>query len=272
MRPWLGDWIDGIGQHHERFDGSGYPHGLARDEISLAARIIAVADSFETMTAVRSYNKPKTVVEARQELVRCAGSDFDPVVVRGMLNVSLGRVRWTIGLAAWVAEMPFLGVPARVSAEVVTRAAAVQPAANAAVGAVLVAAATVAVPAIPATTTAPAPSVSAPAAPARTPAASALGAGGGTSVATVVTTPPPAPAPATAPPATSPAAASAAAPARTSGASASDANRGTDEHGQPFGGGGDHGDDPGRGDQHDAGAHGGDQGDGSNWSHHNGDH
>ncbi len=191
MRPWLGEWVDGIGQHHERFDGSGYPDGLAHDEISLAARIIAVADSFETMTAVRAYNKPKSVADARREVVRCAGSHFDPTVVRALLNVSLGRMRWTVGVAAWIAELPILGVPTRVSAEVVSGAAALQPAANAAVGAVLVAAASVAVPVAPAVT-AVAPPAPAPAAGSARPTATA-GAVGGTSLATVVTVPPPAP-------------------------------------------------------------------------------
>jgi len=195
MRPWLGDWVDGIGQHHERFDGSGYPDGLARDEISLAARIIAVADSFETMTAVRAYNKPKSVAAGRREMVRCAGSHFDPTVVRALLNVSLGRMRWTVGIAAWIAELPVLGVPTRVSAEVVTGAAALQPAASAAVGAVLVAAASVAVPVAPAVTAGAPPAPPAPVPAVGSPIrAATAGAGAGTSVATVVTVAPPAPA------------------------------------------------------------------------------
>ncbi len=48
-------WADTIAQHHEKYDGSGYPFGLSGDQISLGGRIVAVADCHETMTAVRSY-------------------------------------------------------------------------------------------------------------------------------------------------------------------------------------------------------------------------
>jgi hypothetical protein len=153
LRPWLGEWIDAIDQHHERYDGGGYPHGFERRHIALAARIVAVADSFETMTAVRSYNRPKTVVEARRELVRCAGTHFDPRVVRGFLGVSVGQLRWTVGLAAWIAELPIIGIPTRAGAEVVTAAAGVETTTSALIGAAAVAIAGVATPAIPLLTT-----------------------------------------------------------------------------------------------------------------------
>jgi putative nucleotidyltransferase with HDIG domain len=154
LRPWLGEWIDAIEQHHERYDGRGYPHGLSGRQITLAARAVAVVDSFETMTAVRSYNKPNTVVEARRELVRCAGTHFDPRVVRSFLGVSLAKLRWTVGLAAWIAELPLIGIPTRASAEVVTAAAGFETTTNAVIGAALLATAGVATPAIPALTTA----------------------------------------------------------------------------------------------------------------------
>src|SRR5688572_8942233 len=57
LAAWLGEDIAAVGQHHERWDGNGYPDRLAGDDIGLAARIVAVTDSFETMTAVRSYKK-----------------------------------------------------------------------------------------------------------------------------------------------------------------------------------------------------------------------
>ncbi|MEA2428639.1 MAG: hypothetical protein QOF37_2267 [Thermoleophilaceae bacterium] len=66
---------------HERWDGGGYPDGLAGEDIPLAARIVSVCDSFDAMTTQRPYNKPRTAGEAIAELRRCAGSQFDPAVV-----------------------------------------------------------------------------------------------------------------------------------------------------------------------------------------------
>jgi two-component system cell cycle response regulator len=66
---------------HERFDGTGYPDGLAGDEIPLGARIIAVCDAFHAMTTSRSYHDLATLEEALGELRRCAGTQFDPLVV-----------------------------------------------------------------------------------------------------------------------------------------------------------------------------------------------
>ena len=106
--PWLGEWGLAIEQHHESFDGSGYPFGLSGDAISLGARIVAVADAFEVMTAVRSYKKALSPAAARQELTRCVGSQFDPAIVRALLNVSIGRLRWVVGPVSWVADVPFL--------------------------------------------------------------------------------------------------------------------------------------------------------------------
>jgi hypothetical protein len=67
--------------HHERMDGRGYPTGLAGDEIPEFARIIAVADAFDSMTSTRSYRPARPVPEAVVELRNCAGSQFDPVMV-----------------------------------------------------------------------------------------------------------------------------------------------------------------------------------------------
>jgi putative nucleotidyltransferase with HDIG domain len=108
LKPWLGRWANAVAQHHERYDGKGYPMGLAGHHISLSARIVSVADSFEVMTAVRSYKRRMPATAAREELVRCAGSQFDPVVVRAFLRISLGRLRVLMGPLAWLAEQPFL--------------------------------------------------------------------------------------------------------------------------------------------------------------------
>ena len=90
--PWLGDWGKAILHHHERFDGTGYPFGLAGDDISLGGRIVAVADAFEAMTARRTYNTPRTLESARQELADSAGTHFDPAVVRAFLAVPVHRL------------------------------------------------------------------------------------------------------------------------------------------------------------------------------------
>lgn len=73
--------------HHERFDGKGYPDGLAGAEIPLASRIIAVADAFDAMTHTRSYKKPLPSQEAKSELLANAGSQFDPKVVEAAVSV-----------------------------------------------------------------------------------------------------------------------------------------------------------------------------------------
>ena len=97
LRPWLGDWSRAASEHHERFDGDGYPHGLAGEEISLAGRIVAVADAFDVMTAARSYKKPFPAAQARVELTDNAGTQFDPEIVRAFLAISLGDLRRVMG-------------------------------------------------------------------------------------------------------------------------------------------------------------------------------
>ncbi len=67
--------------HHERFDGQGYPEGLKGKQIPLGARIINVADSFETITSDRVYRKSRSFEEGLAEIRRCSGSQFDPEVV-----------------------------------------------------------------------------------------------------------------------------------------------------------------------------------------------
>lgn len=120
LRPFLGSGVDAVAFHHESYDGTGYPAGLRGDAIPFAARIVAVADSFEVMTAVRSYKRPMSAAAARAELVRESGKQFDPVVVRAFLNVSLGRLHWALGLAAWLAELPFVSFLPRAAAQVTT--------------------------------------------------------------------------------------------------------------------------------------------------------
>ena len=109
LLAFLGEWAATIEQHHERYDGTGYPHKLRGEQICQGARIVSVADSYEVMTAVRPYKKAMSASAARKELTRCAGSHFDPEIVRAFLNISIGRLRWAIGPVAWVAQVPFIG-------------------------------------------------------------------------------------------------------------------------------------------------------------------
>jgi diguanylate cyclase (GGDEF)-like protein/PAS domain S-box-containing protein len=74
-----------VRHHHERFDGKGYPDGLAGEDIPLEARILAVVDSFDAMIHERVYRKALSWEEAIAELERCAGTQFDPAVVEAFL-------------------------------------------------------------------------------------------------------------------------------------------------------------------------------------------
>jgi diguanylate cyclase (GGDEF)-like protein len=73
---------------HERWDGSGYPDGLHGDDIPLAARVIAVCDAFDAMTTDRPYSAARTAQDALAELRRCAGTHFDPAVVRAFERIA----------------------------------------------------------------------------------------------------------------------------------------------------------------------------------------
>jgi putative nucleotidyltransferase with HDIG domain len=106
LLPWLGEWGKAVVEHHERYDGTGYPKGLKGQEICYAARIVSVADTYEVMTAPRPYKRPMSVAKARHELIRVAGTQLDPVIVRAFLNISVGRLWRTIGVGAWIGQIP----------------------------------------------------------------------------------------------------------------------------------------------------------------------
>ena len=109
LADWLGEWANTIAEHHEKYDGTGYPYGLRGDEISLGGRIVAVADCYDTMTTVRSYKTAMSPKAARAELAACAGTQFDPKVVRAFLDVSIPRLRPVTGPLAWLGSLPFVG-------------------------------------------------------------------------------------------------------------------------------------------------------------------
>ncbi|THA70294.1 HD-GYP domain-containing protein [Streptomyces sp. A0958] len=89
----LGEARAAILHHHERLDGSGYPYGLAGRAIPECARVVAVADAFDAMTSTRSYRPGRPVPVAVEELKRCAGTQFDPQMVRALAR-ALERYGW----------------------------------------------------------------------------------------------------------------------------------------------------------------------------------
>jgi len=74
-------------QHQERFDGTGYPQGLCGDETLLGARIFAVVDAFDAMTSDRPYRRALSYQKAREEIIRCSGTQFDPQLVECFLSI-----------------------------------------------------------------------------------------------------------------------------------------------------------------------------------------
>ena len=89
--PFLAPVATTILHHHENFDGTGYPDGIAGEEIPLAARIVKVADAFDAMTSPRPYRDARPVEWALGELRRKAGTQFDPVVVQALVAVHSRR-------------------------------------------------------------------------------------------------------------------------------------------------------------------------------------
>jgi len=92
------DVIRAVRHHHEWYDGTGYPAGLHGEEIPQAARIIMLCDSIDAMLSDRPYRKALTVEKTRLELVRCSGSQFDPSIVRAILQ------RNTLERAVWLVD------------------------------------------------------------------------------------------------------------------------------------------------------------------------
>ena len=111
--PLLGPVAVMVGDHHERWDGGGYPRGTQGEQITMGGRIIAVADALDSIVATRVYSRGKTLSWAMREITQCAGEQFDPRVV-----AALHRVVETIGAEVLltaeppVVVLPIVGQPA----------------------------------------------------------------------------------------------------------------------------------------------------------------
>ncbi len=90
----LSDTREIIRQHHERWDGTGYPMGLSGEQIVIGARIFAVVDAFEAIICARPYREARTIEMAIDEIVSCAGTQFDPTVVMAFAKIS--QKQWEV--------------------------------------------------------------------------------------------------------------------------------------------------------------------------------
>lgn len=105
--------------HHEKWDGTGYPNNLKGEDIAIGARIFAVADTYDAMTSDRPYRKALLYEDARQEIIRCSGTQFDPNVVDVFLKIpkeNLFKIRDIVDACIKSGQkpsvtMPFLNIP-----------------------------------------------------------------------------------------------------------------------------------------------------------------
>jgi putative nucleotidyltransferase with HDIG domain len=89
--PWLSDVATLVRHHHERWDGAGYPDGLAGEDIPLGARIIGACDAYDAMVSPRPYREPCASLEALARIDEAAGSQFDPRVADALICVIADR-------------------------------------------------------------------------------------------------------------------------------------------------------------------------------------
>jgi putative nucleotidyltransferase with HDIG domain len=85
--PFLRDAAEIVYTHQENFDGTGYPRGLRGDYVPLGARIFAIADTLDAITSDRPYRKGRSFAQAREEIVRCSGTQFDPAIIAVFLSM-----------------------------------------------------------------------------------------------------------------------------------------------------------------------------------------
>jgi response regulator RpfG family c-di-GMP phosphodiesterase len=93
-------------QHHERFDGTGYPLGLRGEEIDRGARVLHLAEAYDSITEDRSWRAARSPKEAREEIVRCAGTQFDPQVVEAFSRIALAEWEAIGRASARIADAP----------------------------------------------------------------------------------------------------------------------------------------------------------------------
>ncbi len=109
--PRLANVIPIVRAHHERYDGAGYPRGLAGDDIPLGARLLAVADAYDAMTSDRPYRKAMTQEEALAELRAHAGEQFDAAVVAVLLQLVQRETEPLVGRRQAEVRGPQLMIP-----------------------------------------------------------------------------------------------------------------------------------------------------------------
>jgi HD-GYP domain-containing protein (c-di-GMP phosphodiesterase class II) len=85
-----------VRHHHEFYDGSGYPDRIEGEQIPYGARVIAIADAYDTITSERTYKKARTPEDAFAELERCAANQFDPELVRIFVDTMRRAPRPTV--------------------------------------------------------------------------------------------------------------------------------------------------------------------------------
>ena len=149
IADWLGEWALAAEHHHARFDGDGYPVDLSGTDISFAGRLVAVADAYDVMTSARSYKAPLSAEVARQELVSCSGSQFDPKIVSAFLRIGLGDLQTIAGPWGWLANLTGSAqIPVQAATGSATAVATATATATAAVAAVVAAPAVTEPPAV----------------------------------------------------------------------------------------------------------------------------
>lgn len=100
--PLMHDVLPGVLHHHERWDGRGYPHGLAGEEIPFIGRLLGLADTFDAMSSTRSYRPALDRTHVLEEIRKCAGTQFDPELAEAFLTLDLSEYDWMVERAATV--------------------------------------------------------------------------------------------------------------------------------------------------------------------------